>query len=72
MKTRLLRWSEGTEDTEQGLVLDGLPVSFAELELAVDRLTAIEMGVPTEVLDEYEREHAGYGGLVPWLEGRAE
>ena len=49
--TTLAFWSEGPEIEESGIVIGGLEVSYAEIELADTREQAIEMGFTSELCD---------------------
>ena len=47
------RWALGKEIDECGLVIGGIRVSYAEIELAESRKEAIEMGVTSDLCDLY-------------------
>jgi len=72
--TRIKRWGKTGDDQASGVNL-GLDVSWAELdELPLDRLSAVEAGVPDNTLDEYEDDGGTYapGHLRQWIEERTE
>lgn len=68
--TTLAFWSEGPEIEESGIVIGGLTVSYAEIELAESREQAIEMGLTTELCDLYEAQGGDYkaGTVRDWLD----
>jgi hypothetical protein len=68
------RWALGKEIDECGLVLAGIRVSFAELQLAENRDEAIDMGVTSELCDLYESQGGDYkaGTIRDWLETQAD
>ena len=44
--TSLKLWSEGKEMTESGVEIGGIQVTWAEIDLAKDRATALDVGSP--------------------------
>ncbi|APW63519.1 DUF6573 family protein [Paludisphaera borealis] len=73
--TKFRRWgSRQADDMNSGVNL-GLDISWAELdELPLDRITAVEAGVPDNTLDDYEDDGGTYapGHLRQWIEARTE
>jgi hypothetical protein len=66
--TRIRIWSEGAEDTETGLEIAGIQISYAELVEIRDRETALDMGVTRDLLEMWEHEGGrDYRLLVDWL-----
>ena len=68
--TTLKPWSEGSEATECGIVIGGIAISWAEIELATDRATAIDIGLTDGLLDRFEEEYSDYKQLINWLESQ--
>ena len=68
--TTLKPWSEGSEVAECGLVIGGIAISWAEIELATDRATAIDIGLTDDLLDRFEEEYSDYKQLINWLESQ--
>ena len=68
--TTLAFWSEGPENDESGIIIAGLTVSYAEIELAESRNEAIEMGLTIELCDLYEAQGGDYkaGSVRDWLD----
>ena len=58
--TPLKLWREGPEIDQCGLIIAGITVSWAELELAEDRTEALEMGSTPDLCDEYEAQGGSY------------
>ena len=65
-------WSEGTDAGECGIDIDGIMISYAELELAETRSEALAMGVTRDLCDEYEAGGGTYlaGSLREWLDSQ--
>ena len=71
--TTLAFWSQGPEDDESWIIIGGIKVSYAEIELAESRNEAIEMGVTSDLCDLYEAQGGDYkaGSVRDWLDERA-
>ena len=66
--TILKTWSEGPEDTENGLEIGGIKVTYAELSEIHDRHSVVDMGVTPDLLDMWQNQGGGdYRQLVDWL-----
>jgi len=65
--TTLKLWSEGKEMTESGVEIGGIQVTWAEIDLAKDRATALDVGLTPDLCDDFEVDHKDYGDLPYWL-----
>ena len=65
--TSLKLWSEGKEMTESGVEIGGIQVSWAEIDLATDRKSAIDIGMTEDLCDDFEVDHRDYADLPYWL-----
>ena len=70
--TTLKLWSEGKEMTESGVEIGGIQVTWAEIDLAKDRATALDIGLTPDLCDDFEIDHKGYADLLSWLSTVAE
>ena len=70
--TSLKLWSEGKEMTESGVEIGGIQVTWAEIDLATDRATALDVGLTPDLCDDYEVDHKDYTDLPFWLSTVAE
>ena len=60
--TSLKLWSEGNEITESGIEIGGIQVTWAEIDLATDRESAIDIGMTEDLCDDFEIDHTDYSG----------
>ena len=66
--TTLKTWSEGAEDTEHGLEIGGLQITYAELAEIRDYPSALDMGVTPDLLEMWSNQGGrDYRQLVDWL-----
>ena len=65
--TSLKLWSEGKEMTESGVEIGGIQVTWAEIDLANDRTTALDVGLTQDLCDDFEIDHRDYADLPYWL-----
>ena len=65
--TSLKLWSEGKEMTESGVEIGGILITWAEIDLATDRKSAIDIGMTEDLCDDFEIDHKDYGDLPYWL-----
>ena len=65
--TSLKLWSEGKEMTESGVEIGGIRITWAEIDLATDRKSAIDVGLTPDLCDDYEVDHKDYADLPCWL-----
>ena len=61
--TSLKLWSEGNEMTESGVEIGGIQVTWAEIDLAKDRATALDVGLTPDLCDDFEVNHKDYADL---------
>ena len=61
--TTLKLWSEGNEMTESGVEIGGIQVTWAEIDLAKDRATALDVGLTPDLCDDFEVDHTDYTDL---------
>ena len=61
--TTLKLWSKGKEMTESGVEIGGIQVTWAEIDLATDRKSAIDIGMTEDLCDDFEIDHKDYGDL---------
>ena len=68
--TTLAFWSEGPETDESEIIIGGIKVSYAEIELAESRIEAVDMGVTSDLCDLYEAQGGDYkaGSVRDWLD----
>ena len=61
-------WSEGKEMIESGVEIGGIQVTWAEIDLATDRASAIDIGMTSDLCDDFEVDHKDYADLPYWLD----
>ena len=66
--TTLKLWSEGKEMTESGVEIGGIQVTWAEIDLATDRASAIDIRMTSDLCDDFEVDHKDYADLPYWLD----